>query len=315
MSKVAGIHHVTAISSNPLTSVSFFAGLLGLRLVKRTVNYDDPYTYQLFFGDPAGSPGSLISFYPWSNIREKGTPGTGQVSAVSFSIPPDSISYWTQRFREYNVRCSEPFPRFGEEVIEFRDPDGLKLEFVATHDDRATWQKGTVAADKAVRGLHGVTLLLEGFESTDRLMTSELGFASVRENGNRYRYSSGDGGPGTIVDILCQPTAQPGEPGAGTVHHVAWRVTDDDTQLNILQKLVQTGHNITPILDRHYFKSVYFRESSRVLFEIATDRPGLTQDEDLDFLGTALRLPKWLENRRGEIEQSLPPIQVPGPRG
>lgn len=317
----AGIHHVTAIASDQQRNLDFYAGVLGLRLVKRTVNFDDPTTYHFYFGDETGSPGSLITFFIWPGGK-RGRAGAGQVAVTSFAIPPRSLGYWIERLIKFHVPYEQPKTRFDDErVIALKDPDGLLLELVAhaSAESRPRWSGGQVDAEHSIRGIHSVTLWEEGHELTSRLLIDSLGFRLVREQGSIYRFAAPGEGPGKIVDVRVVPGLWSGVAGAGAVHHVAFRSRDDAGQIAIRGTLATLGSNVTPPLDRHYFRSVYFREPGGVLFEIATDGPGFTIDEPLATLGLALKLPPWLEDRRFEIEALLPnvrmPIKLPGPAG
>lgn len=309
---VHGIHHVTAIAGNPQENVDFYVKILGLRLVKKTVNFDDPHTYHFYYGNETGNPGTILTFFPFTAHGLKGRRGTGQLTVTSFSIPENAMGYWTERLKQYNVNFKSPFARFHEEVLAFHDPDGLELELVSTAKDaRPAWERGPIPEEFAVRGFYHVTLSVEAHERTADLMTATLGFRQVGESRNRFRYEVGNGVPGTLVDILCQPDNLPGRTGVGVVHHVAWRISNDESQLNLRKELVRLGYNVTPVMDRNYFHSIYFREPGHILFEVATDPPGFAIDEDLDKLGANLMLPIWLEQNRSEIEQVLPPINVP----
>lgn len=316
----AGIHHVTAITGDPQRNLDFYAGALGLRLVKRTVNFDDPTTYHFYFGDESGSPGSLITFFAWPGAK-RGRPGAGQVGVTSFAIPPRSLGYWLERLIRNHVEFEQPKTRFDERVIALKDPDGLLLELVAHPSAEALpeWSGGQVDQDHAIRGIHSVTLWEDGHELTSRLLQDSLGFELAREQGSIYRFVARGGGPGSIVDLRVVPGLWSGTMGAGAVHHVAFRARDEAEQIAIRGTLALLGSNITPQLDRQYFRSVYFREPGGVLFEIATDGPGFTIDEPLETLGRALALPPWLEDRRFEIEALLPDIRLPlrlaGPAG
>lgn len=309
----AGIHHVTAIASDPQRNVDFYAGILGLRLVKRTVNFDDPTTYHFYFGDEPGHPGTLLTFFPWPDTR-RGRQGAGQVAVTSFAIPPSSVGFWIERFINKRVDFSQPQSRYDDErVIAFKDHDGFMGELVAhpAADKREGWAGAGVPGEHSIRGLFSVTLWQETCDPTARVLTDSLGFRLDREQGSISRYVAGDGGPGTIVDLRCVPGLWQGVLGAGTVHHVAFRAADESRQLEAREQLTSAGLNVTPVLDRDYFRSIYFREPSGVLFEIATDPPGFLIDEPLDSLGSALKLPAWLEPRRFEIEALLPNIQPP----
>lgn len=314
-----GIHHVTAVASDPQKNLDFYAGVLGMRFVKRTVNFDDPTTYHFYFGDGEGSPGSILTFFPWPGSR-RGRQGDGQVAVTSFAILPGSVGFWIERFIKHHVQFEHPKSRFDEErVIAFKDPDGLLCELVA-HPIAETgkgWSTAAVPAEHSIRGLYSVTLWQESCDLTGKLLVDAMGFEPVREQASIFRYAARDKGLGSVVDLRCVPGLWPGALGAGTVHHVAFRADDDAAQLATRNELVAKGQNVSPQMDRDYFHSIYFREPGGVLFEIATDPPGFTIDEPLDKLGQSLKLPEWLETRRFEIEALLPnirlPMEIPGP--
>ena len=320
--KIAGIHHVTAIASDPQRNLDFYIGLLGLRLVKRTINFDDPGTYHFYFGDGRGTPGTILTFFPWPGAQ-RGHPGVGQIEATAFAISPDSIGYWLDRFKEQHVTAEKTSARFGEDVIRFTDPDGLALELIAGVEARVSpadprrfatefWIDSTVPAEYSLRGFHSVSAALEGYERTAKLLTESFGYRLVEESGNRFRFVvPSESGPGRIVDLLCMPDDRAGHVAAGSVHHIAFRAKDEAEQLKWREQLVDLGYNVTPVIDRTYFHSIYFREPGGVLFEIATEPPGFTLDETLEELGNHLRLPPWMESARSQIETILPPIQVP----
>ena len=313
--QIPGIHHVTAVASDPQQNVDFYVGILGLHLVKRTVNFDDPGTYHLYYGDAAGSPGTIMTFFAWPGAP-RGQVGTGQVSVTSFSIPSAGTGYWHDRLSGHATAVDEPRARFDEQVIAFADPDGLPLELVAPArgDERPGWPGGPVPERYGIRGFHSVTLAERGLNEgarTTRLLTDALGFRPIAEAENRGRYALGAGGPGALVDVLSLPDAAAGQIAAGTVHHVAWRTPDDEQQAAWRQRLLGLKIDVTPVRDRQYFRSIYFREPGGVLFEIATDPPGFGIDESTDALGSGLRLPPWLETRRGQLERSLPPLRLP----
>jgi catechol 2,3-dioxygenase-like lactoylglutathione lyase family enzyme len=310
---ILGLHHVTAIVGDPQTNLDFYAGLLGLRLVKTTVNFDDPHTYHFYFGDAQGRPGTLITFFPWPAGR-RGARGAGQVSAFAFAIPAESLGYWQERLGAAGVRFGGPEPRFGEPTLSFHDPDGLLVELVAHEAAADGWKDGPVPAEHAIRGLDGVTLTVQQHAPTAALLTETLGFRHVAVAGAYERYAAGDGGAGMRVDVLARPDLPYGRFGVGTVHHVAWRVADDASQLAARAVLAERGYEVTPVRDRNYFKSIYFSEPGRVIFELATDGPGFAVDEAPAELGTHLMLPEWLEQRRAEIAAALPPIQAPARR-
>jgi glyoxalase family protein len=308
-----GIHHVTAVASDPQRNLDFYAGVLGLRLVKRTVNFDDPTTYHFYFGDYTGRPGSLVTFFPWPRAR-RGRQGAGQVGVTSFAIVPGAVGYWLERLIRYQVRFEQPATRFdGERVIAFKDPDGMLLELIAHPGAEAgeAWSASDIPAEYAIRGIYSVTLWEEGHEQTAHLLVDHLGFRAIREQGSIFRYAANGGHLGSIVDLRVVPGLWTGTMGAGVVHHVAFRAAGNDEQVVARERLAVAGLNITPQLDRRYFQSVYFREPGGVLFEIATDGPGFTIDEPEATLGRALKLPPWLEERRFEIEALLPTISSP----
>ena len=309
--ETTGIHHVTAIAGEPQRNVDFHAGLLGLRVVKKTVNFDDPGTYHLYYGDGAGTPGSIMTFFPWPGAP-RGRIGAGQLTVTAFSVPAASLGYWTERLVEAGVRFERPEDRLGETVLRFSDPDGLRLELVAAGEDRRDgWAGGPAPAEYSVRGFHHVTLAVADPSRTAELMTGTLGFRQTGEVEGRARYEAGEGGPGNTVDIADGTGFPRGRIGVGTVHHVAFRASDEQTQLELREKVHSLGYNVTPVLDRNYFRSIYFREPGGVLFEIATDPPGFAVDEDTRHLGESLKLPPWLERRREELEGLLPPLSVP----
>ena len=311
-SHISGIHHITAIAGDPQRNVDFYVGALGLRMVKRTVNFDDPRTYHLYYGDESGSPGSILTFFPWPQAP-RGRLGTGQASATAYSIPAESVGFWLDRLKRLGVAADGPVDRLGDQVISFSDPDGLPLELAAPEapDPRLPWREGSVPAEHAIRGFHGVTLLEAQFDATAGLLTEALGFRASGEAGERRRFVTGGGGSGSIVDLVQAPGSRRGVVAVGTVHHVAWRARDDAEQEAWREKIAALGHDVTPVVDRKYFRSIYFREPGGVLFEIATDAPGFAIDEGPDRLGTSLVLPSWLGPRRAELEAALPPIHLP----
>jgi len=311
--KISGLHHVTAIASDPQPNLDFYVGLLGLRLVKRTVNFDDPGTYHFYFGDGQGTPGTILTFFPWPGAR-RGIRGIGQIEATAFAISPDSIGYWLDRFKEQHVTAEKTSARFGEEVIRFTDPDGLLVELIAADSPGKveSWTTSTVPAEHSLHGFHSVSAALEGYERTAQLLTQSFGYRLVKESGNRFRFAApSESSPGRIVDLLCMPDSRAGHVAAGSVHHIAFRAKDDNEQLQWREHLVELGYNVTPVIDRTYFHSIYFREPGGILFEIATEPPGFTLDEPIDELGSKLRLPPWMESARSQIERVLPPIKLP----
>jgi len=328
---IFGIHHVTAITSDPQRNIEFYTGILGLRFVKLTVNQDDPTSYHLYYGDELGRPGTILTFFHWPNIS-KGHRGTSQVIATAFLVPESSIRYWMNRLKKNQIEFHGPSTRFDDElVLSLHDPDGLELEIVAhrSADDLSAniWKKGPIPTEHSVRGFYSVTLSEEGYERTASVLTNELGFVPTRQDGSRFRYEIptakssysakvnkeewGLQGGAKIVDVLCLPYTQQGVIGIGSVHHVAFRTPTDAQQQVLRHKLVRARLNATPVIDRFYFHSVYFREPGGVLFEIATNPPGFTVDEKAEELGTHLVLPPWLESIRADLEKILPAIIHP----
>lgn len=311
--KIPGLHHVTAIASDPQRNLDFYAGVLGLRFVKRTVNFDDPGTYHFYLGDARGTPGTIMTFFAWPGAR-RGIRGTGQVDAVAFAIPKNSINYWLERLRQEHVPAEKTSPRFDEELIRFIDPDGLLIELIesAAPPNVAQWHDGSVPPEHSIRGFHSVSAALEGYERTAKLLTESFGYRLVNESNNRFRFASqNQTAAGREIDLICIPDAHPGRVAAGSVHHIAFRARDGREQRQWREYLVSLGYNVTPVIDRIYFHSIYFREPDGILFEIATDPPGFALDEDWNQLGESLRLPPWLESSRAQIEKVLPPIAPP----
>lgn len=304
-----GIHHITAISSDPQANVDFYSRTLGLRMVKQTVNYDDPSVYHLYFGDAVGSPGSILTFFPFPDAQS-GKVGNGQVGAIGYSISPESIEFWVDRFSRQGIKFSGPFARFGEEVITFGDSDGLPLELVADSNRAGkTWLDSPVPAAHAIKRFSSATLLVSNSGSTAELLTEILGFEKIAEEGNRLRFAAGSSDDRQQIDIVVDPQGRRGIPGPGTVHHIAWRCFDND-QEHWRKAVAKQGFNVTSIIDRNYFHSIYFRENSGVLFEIATDEPGFTVDQSELELGSRLSLPPWLESKRENIVRHLPPLSI-----
>ena len=312
MSTVAllGLHHVTAICGHPRRTRAFYERVLGLRLVKRTVNFDDPGTWHLYFGTEIGAPGTIITFFPWMGAPH-GRVGVGQCALLSLAVPPEAIGWWIERFVTHGVTHGLPATRHGERVLEFRDPDGMLLELVSTPEaeERLAWAGGDVPTDVAIRGLHAVTCWVESARDTRALITEALGFLSVSQDGNHQRYTCNTPRSGAYLDLRVVGGFVRGVEGVGTVHHVAWRVADDAAQQAIRERIADTETSITGQLDRRYFKSMYFREPGGVLFELATDQPGFLVDEPRVSLGEALALPPWLEPARPGIKRTLAPIE------
>ncbi|GAA1841673.1 ring-cleaving dioxygenase [Microlunatus capsulatus] len=306
-----GLHHVTAIASDPQANVDFYTTLLGLRLVKQTVNFDAPNSYHLYYGDAAGSPSSLLTFFPWPGVP-RGRSGAGMMTATAFSVPGSSLGWWHERFRRLGVDVDAPRSRDTEEVLAFRDPDGMGVELVATEGDHRSGWDGVadIPAEHAVRGLHAVTLSEQQLDPSAAMLTRLMGLTLDAEDGDRVRFGMADRGAGGLVDVLAG-VQERGRQAGGTVHHVAFRAPDLETMTRWQGELVDGGVRVTQILDRQYFKSIYFREPGGVLFEIATDDPGFATDEPLLELGRHLRLPPWLEPSREQIAAALPPLRLP----
>jgi glyoxalase family protein len=324
MNAVSGLHHVTAIAADPQRNLDFYAGVLGLRLVKRTVNFDDPQTYHLYYGDESGTPGSLLTFFPWPGAR-RGRHGAGQVAITTFAIPPDAVGFWIERLLRHNISYIGPTRRVTagataretESAISFRDPDGMMLELVGRPGAaaRPAWNGAPgIPAEAAVRGLDGVTLWVEDSDPTGRVLTDLLGMRVAGREGSTLRLTGKDHESiPTVVTVRAVPGFTRAAGGAGTVHHVAFAVSDQAAQLELRERLSAAALSPTSVIDRRYFHSVYFREPEGVLFELATTGPGMTVDEPLEQLGERLMLPPQYEPSRSEIEAALPRIHLPMP--
>lgn len=308
--QIPGIHHVTAIAGDPQQNLDFYTGFLGLRLVKLTINFDDPGTYHLYYGNESGTPGTILTFFPWPGAP-RGRKGTGQATSVAFAIPKGSLTFWIDRLKANGIPFDGPSHRFDEQVLDFHDPHQLQLELIAASTGAEPWRSGPVPAEHAIRGFHSVTVSEQDCHSTAVFLTSLMGFRQAGESGNRLRYVTGGTGAGCAVDLLCEPEMHRGLVAVGTVHHVAWRASDDADQLAWRQEIAAHGHDVTTVLDRNYFHSIYFNEPGGVLFEIATDPPGFTVDEPLSELGQHLKLPPWLEPQRARIEGLLTRLKLP----
>jgi glyoxalase family protein len=311
--RLLGIHHITAIATDPQRNLDFYTQVLGLRLVKRTVNFDDPSTYHLYFGDRIGKPGTIITFFPWLSAR-RGTRGTGQVVATSFAIPAQSIGYWSERLKKEGVIFERNSRRFDEEVVRLVDPDGLLLELIASAhlDDVDLNFESGVPDEFAIRAFHAPTLEVQKAKSTEQLLTA-FGFDLIAEEGGRRRFALNQRSTSAHVDIIERPDGQFGKIAAGTVHHIAFRAANEKEQLLWRKQLIDLGLHVTPVIDRQYFHSIYFREPNGILFEIATDGPGFAIDEPVEQLGGSFKLPKQFEPERKSIEQVLPPIELRRP--
>jgi len=314
---VLGLHHVTAVARDPQRNVDFYTDVLGLRIVKRTVNFDEPETYHLYYGDAEGHPGTLVTFFPWPHAGA-GRVGPGQVVAIGLALMPQALGYWRDRLFAHRVTYQAITGRFKDEGIAFTDPDGLPLELIAssTADPARTWTRGPVPPDYAIHGLHSVTAWVQRPDALVRVLKDTLGFKAVGESKDRLRFAAGgEGGgqTGAFVDVRTAAAPARGVSGTGTVHHIAFRVTDDAAQLDARPALVSAGLRPTPVIDRQYFRSIYFHEPGGVLCELATDAPGFLINESFETLGQRLELPPQFEPSRPAIEATLPPITVPVP--
>ncbi|CAM3880493.1 ring-cleaving dioxygenase [Mesobacillus thioparans] len=304
MQKTTGIHHITAMVNDAQRNIDFYAGVLGLRLVKKTINFDRPEVYHLYFGNEAGDPGTVITFFPWEN-QMNGRIGTGQVGVTSYVIPAGSIAFWKDRLKKFGVRFIQNV-RYGEIYLQFQDPDGLEIELVERNDGaKNPWSFGGVSSEVAIKGFGGATLISAQPNKTAEVLEDILGLEPVGQEESFLRFKSEIG---NRIDIKLTPSVR-GLMGAGTVHHIAWRARDEEDHKRWRELLVEKGFYPTEILDRNYFKALYFHEGGGILFEIATDEPGFAVDEPADELGKKLMLPSWLESKREELEHKLPQVE------
>jgi glyoxalase family protein len=305
--KTAGIHHITAIVGHPQENVDFYAGVLGLRLVKQTVNFDDPGTYHLYFGNEGGKPGTIITFFPWANARQ-GKIGDGQVGVTSYVVPKGAMDFWEQRLAKFGVPATK-MERFGAQYLEFDDPHGLHLEIVEREEgEKNTWQVGEINSDVAIKGFGGATLLSVKPHETAQLLESVMGLQKVGQEGDFIRFQS-SADIGNVIDLKLTTIGR-GQMGVGTVHHIAWRAKDDEDQLEWQKYVADSGYGVTAVRDRNYFNAIYFKEHGEILFEIATDPPGFAHDESLETMGEKLMLPEQYEIHRDQIERALIPFEV-----
>ncbi|WP_028391206.1 ring-cleaving dioxygenase [Bacillus cihuensis] len=305
--KTMGIHHITAIVGHPQENVDFYAGVLGLRLVKKTVNFDDPGTYHLYFGNQGGKPGTIITFFPWADAYQ-GKIGDGQVGVTSYVVPNGAMGFWEKRLEKFNVPFTKN-ERFGEQYLEFDDPHGLHLEIVEREEGEVnTWHFGDVTPDVAIKGFGGATLLSKQPEKTAELLEKVMGLEQVGKEGDFIRFRSSSD-IGNIIDLKLTTTVS-GRMGVGTVHHIAWRAHDDQDQLDWKKYIEGYGYGVTPVQDRNYFNAIYFREHGEILFEIATDPPGFAHDETQETMGGKLMLPDQYEPSRDQIERLVLPFEV-----
>jgi glyoxalase family protein len=310
--RLAGIHHVTALAADPQRNIDFYVGALGLRLVKKTVNFDAPDVYHLYYGDTTGRPGTILTFFPFPGSG-RGRRGVGEIGSIAFSVTPDSLEYWIDRFSRLGVPFDAPSTRFGRELIAISDPDGMTIELVAdpAADRTSPWTGGSVDPVHTLRRIVGAALSVRNPEVSGRFMVDVLRFRKGPREGDRTRLFVGEGDSEAWVDVLDNGGSREPLQSAGSIHHIAWRTPDDAGQTAWLETLRRSRNRVTLVQDRKYFRSVYFHEPGGILFEVATDGPGFTVDESVDELGTALCLPPWLESRRSRIERILPPVALP----
>jgi len=308
--KILGLHHITAIAGEAQRNFDFYTKILGLRLVKKTVNFDDPGTYHFYYGDEVGTPGSILTFFPWEGIQ-KGRTGTGMATGIGYSVPKASLEFWDHRFDEWKVKHGAINERFGEQYLPFEDPDGLLLNLIipSTEDKRKQWTTNEVREDAAIKGFHSVVLTVRKLEPTAKVLTDIFGYRLLTQEGNHYRFVTDASPTAHIVDIVEEPNGNRGYNAGGTNHHVAFRAKDDNIMMEFREKVQSAGLNITEKIDRNYFYSLYFREPNGVLFEIASDNPGFATDETVNELGTHLMLPPQYEGYRKKIEGVLPVLR------
>ena len=310
---VLGLHHVTGIAGPAQENADFYAGLLGLRVVKQTVNFDDPSTYHLYYADNEARPGSVLTFFPWADARP-GQAGPGQASATAYAVPPGAIDWWVDRFDAGGVDRAQPLARFGHQTLAFYAPDGLRLELVEVEGATGGWTDGAIPLSAALAAFYSVTLCSTAPERTARLLTEVMGYREVGQEQSRLRLENPRADRAAFLELYCAPGSEsPGRMGAGTVHHVAFRVPDDEAQRAVRAQLLAYGLEPTLPIDRQYFHSIYFREPGGILFEVATDLPGFAVDEAPGQLGRSLKLPPQYEPQRAQIEQALPPLAFPTP--
>jgi len=311
MKSINGLHHVTAVAGDPQQNLDFYRNVLGQRFVKRTVNFDAPDTYHFYFGDEVGSPGSILTFFAWPSMR-RGVHGNGETNAVAYHVPAGSIKFWQRHLQENGIRLNPLEKRFDDDVLSFSDPDGMRVELVESAQAASVrhWKNGPIPQSHALQGFHSVTLWVEDILPTAELLTTHMGFTAAGQEGQRYRFISDPGSSGRIVDLVRRPGERRAGFGVGSIHHIAFRVPDDEKQLDYQKSIREAGFGVTEVMDRNYFHSIYFREQNGILFEIATDAPGFAIDESVDTLGETLKLPEWFEPNRAAIEQALLPISL-----
>ena len=311
MNEILGLHHITAIAGDAQRNYDFYTKTLGFRLVKRTVNFDDPKTYHFYYGNEIGAPGTILTFFPWPNVK-KGKDGAGMATEVGYATPKDSLNFWKSRFEKQNVLHDDINERFGEKYLSFQDPDGLHLQLIETKkkDERIGIKTNEISTDVAIKGFHTVALTLNRIEATAAILTEIFDYKLLEQEGNRYRYQTDAVENAALVDLIEEPGAQTGINAGGTNHHVAFRVKDEETLMAYREKVLLKGFQITPKINRDYFFSLYFREPGGVLFEIATDNPGFATDETVENLGSSLQIPDQYKHMRDVIEKGLPKLKI-----
>jgi glyoxalase family protein len=306
--RILGLHHITAIAGNARRNQNFYTKVLGQRLVKKTVNFDDPGTYHFYFGNETGAPGTILTFFPWESMGP-GRIGTGMATGIGYSVPKNSLEFWKDRFSQAGTKQGDIGQRFGEQYLPFQDPDGLNIDLiVSSTDDRPSWTTAGTTAENAIKGFHSVTLTLRSIKPTATILTDIFGYKLLEQDGPRHRYITDAIENAAIVDLVEAPSEPHGYNAAGTNHHVAFRVKNDEILMEFRDRIAKKGLHITPKIDRDYFFSLYFREPGGVLFELATDNPGFTRDEPQNELGTHLKLPRQYESDRARIEAVLPSL-------
>ncbi|MBO9203739.1 MULTISPECIES: ring-cleaving dioxygenase [Niastella] len=306
--KILGIHHITAIAGEAQRNFDFYTKVLGLRLVKKTVNFDDPHTYHFYYGNENGTPGTILTFFPWTHVHP-GRLGTGMATDIGYAVPTGSLDFWGKHFEKHAVRFGQIDEQFGEQILRFEDPDGLRIQLVeASADNRTPWETSEIKKDTAIKGFHSIVLTLRNIKPTASILTDIFGYKLLKQEGNRYRFVTDAIENAAIVDLVEEPEVPHGLVAGGTNHHVAFRVKNDQLLMQYREKIASKGYNITPKIDRNYFYSLYFREPGGVLFELATDNPGFAVDEPVNELGTHLKLPVQYESDRETIEKVLPKL-------
>lgn len=306
-----GIHHITAMASNPQSNYDFYIKILGMRFIKKTVNFDAPDVYHLYYADEVGTPGTVLTFFPFPDAR-RGKRGSGEITTISFSVPGESLGYWMDRFADLDIHFDGPRNKFGYDYLSLLDPDGMKIEIVADKNMSSMmgWFNGEIPAEHSIRKFYGTVLYLSNTRATEELLTEVMGAKLITLENKIKRFSLGKDESAAYIDLVADDDAPAAIGGAGSVHHIAWRTANDEEQLNWREKLIDHGYSPTEVVDRNYFHSIYFREPGGILFEIATDLPGFMVDESFENLGTELKLPIWYEPKRKLIEQVLIPLKT-----